>query len=248
MDDSLAPDAIEPLLTGRFGRTYRYAESCPSTQELLEPDDPEGAVVICDEQTAGRGRRGSGWSAPRGSSILFSMLLRPPPERRVPELSLVAGMATADAVEEALALSAQIKWPNDVMVNRKKVAGVLAEARQDTVVLGIGINVNQVHGELPDDARVPPASLYTTDGIRRHRAPIVVTLIHRLELHYERWREGGLDAIYDFLGARDFLRGRHVSVDGTSGKAIGIARDGRFEIEVDGEHRLVESGEITYVR
>lgn len=248
MEDSVARDAVEPLLTGRFGRTYRYAESCPSTQELLEDDDPEGAVAVCDEQTAGRGRRGRGWSAPRGSSILFSMLLRPPAGRRLPELSLVGGMATADAVEEALTLSAQIKWPNDVMVNRKKVAGVLAEARAGTVILGIGINVNQDHGDLPDDARVPPASLYTTDGVRRNRAPIVAILIHRLELHYERWHDGGLDAIYDFLGARDFLRGRHVSVDGTSGKAIGIARDGRLEIEVDGAARFVETGEVTYVR
>lgn len=248
MDDSLAADAVAPLLTGRFGRTYRHVESCPSTQELLEPDDPEGAVAVCDEQTAGRGRRGRGWSAPRGSSILVSVLLRPPEKRRVQELSLVAGMAAADAVEETLTLSAQIKWPNDVMVNRKKVAGVLAEARDETVVLGIGINVNQDHDELPADARVTPASLYTTDGVRRPRAPIVATLIHRLELHYERWRDGGLDAIYDFLGARDFLRGRHVSIDGTSGIAVAIARDGRLEIEVDGDHRFVESGEITYVR
>jgi BirA family transcriptional regulator, biotin operon repressor / biotin---[acetyl-CoA-carboxylase] ligase len=248
VDDSLAPDAVEPLLTGRFGRTYRYVESCGSTQELLERDDPEGAVAVCDEQTEGRGRSGREWYAPPGSSMLLSMLLRPPHGRRFAELSLVAGMATADAVEEALVLAAQIKWPNDVMVNRKKVAGVLAEARDETVILGIGINVNQDHDELPKDARVRPASLYTTDGIRRERAPVAATVIDRLELHYERWREGGLDAIYDFLGARDFLRGRHVSIDGASGTAIGIARDGRLEIEVEGDHRFVESGEVTYVR
>ena len=248
MADSLAPDAVEPLLTGRFGRTYRYVESCGSTQELLEPDDPEGAVTVCDEQTAGRGRLGRVWRAPSGTSILCSMLLRPPPERRAPELSLVAGMAAADAVEEALTLAAQIKWPNDVMVNRKKVAGVLAEARGDAVVIGVGINVNQGPDDLPEDSCGRAASLLTTDGVRRDRAPILATLIHRLELHYGRWLDAGLDGIYDFLGARDFLRGRHVAVDGASGEAIGIARDGRLEIVVDGAHRFVESGEVTYLR
>ena len=248
MADSLTLDAVEPLLTGRFGRTYRYVESCPSTQELLEPDDPEGAVTVCDEQTAGRGRLGRHWQAPAGTAILCSILLRPPPGRRVPELSLVAGMAAADAVEETLALAVQIKWPNDVMVNRKKVAGVLAEARGEAVVVGIGVNVNQEPDDLPRDARVPAASLLTTDGVRRDRAPILAAIIQRLELHYGRWLDAGIDGIYDFLGARDFLRGRDVSVDGMSGKAIGIARDGRLELEVDGEHRLVESGEVAYVR
>ena len=246
--DSLAPDVIEPLLTGRFGRPYRYEASCGSTQELLDDSDPEGTVALCDEQTAGRGRLGRGWDSPSGTSILSSTVLRPPPGRKAPELSLVAGMAAADAVEEALTLSAQIKWPNDVMLNRKKVAGVLAEARADAVVVGIGVNVNQEHDELPADTRVPAASLYTTDGVRRERAPILACLLARLELHYERWLEAGIDGIYDFLGARDFLRGRYVAIDGASGTAIGITRDGRLEIEVGGEHRFVESGEIEYVR
>jgi BirA family biotin operon repressor/biotin-[acetyl-CoA-carboxylase] ligase len=245
--DSLEPAVVEPLLPGRFGRPYRYEQSCESTQLLLE-DASEGAVAACDEQTSGRGRLGRSWHSPPGTAILCSILLRPPAERQMPELSLVGGMATADAVEEALGLAAQIKWPNDVMVNRRKVAGVLAEARNGVVVLGVGINVNQRREQLPADSRSPAASLRTIDGVERDRAPILATLLERLETHYDAWCDGGLDAVYDFLGARDFLRGRRVSVDGSNGYAVGIDRQGRLEIDTDGGRRAVESGEVTYER
>jgi hypothetical protein len=157
MADSLAPDRVEPLLTGGFGRPYLYRETCESTQGLLASEHPEGAVAACDEQTAGRGRLGRGWTAPPGTSVLMSILLRPPADRPLPELSLVGGVATALTVERATGLSVQIKWPNDVMLNRGKVAGVLAETKADAVVLGIGLNVNQTRDQLPDEATVPPA-------------------------------------------------------------------------------------------
>ena len=154
----------------------------------------------------------------------------------------------AETVEAATSLSAQIKWPNDVLVNRRKVAGVLAEADGGSVVLGIGMNVNQSREELPVDTTVAPASLATTDGVRRERAPILADLLLRLEHAYDRWRDGGLDAIYDGLGARDFLRGRRVVVDGETGLGIAVDRSGRLEVEIDGERRLVESGEVLFER
>jgi BirA family biotin operon repressor/biotin-[acetyl-CoA-carboxylase] ligase len=246
--DLLAADAVESLLEGRFGRPFRFVAQCESTQDLLDSDDPEGAVVAADYQTAGRGRQGRRWVAPAGKAIQLSLLLRPPPDRRQPELSLVAGVAVADAVEETLGLSAQIKWPNDVLVNRKKVAGILAEARGGAIVLGIGVNVNQRRDELPPDATTPAASLLTIDGVERERAPILTRILARLEHHYDLWREGGIDAIYVDLGSRDFLRGRRVSVNGVGGTAVKIDRQGRLEIDVGGEHRAVESGEVTYER
>jgi BirA family transcriptional regulator, biotin operon repressor / biotin---[acetyl-CoA-carboxylase] ligase len=246
VNDSVAPEAVEPLLRGAFGRPYLYAESCPSTQGLLPADAPEGAVAATDEQTAGRGRLGRTWAAPSGTAILCSTLLRPPPDRRVAELSLVGGIAAADAVELALGLSAQIKWPNDVMVNRVKVAGVLAEARDGAVVLGIGINVNQTRDQLPPDARVPAGSLRTTDGDVRERAPLLADLLVHLERAYADWLRGGIDALFGSLGPRDFLRGRRVAVDGTRGLVVGIDRSGRLELEFDGGRRLIESGEVTY--
>ncbi|HEX4929960.1 MAG TPA: biotin--[acetyl-CoA-carboxylase] ligase, partial [Gaiellaceae bacterium] len=116
---------------------------------MLDSAQPEGAVAVCEEQTAGRGRMGRAWEAPAGSSILMSLLLRPPAGRPAAELSLVAGVATALAVEHGTGLAAQIKWPNDVMLDRRKVAGVLAELKDGAVVLGIGLNVNQGRDELP---------------------------------------------------------------------------------------------------
>lgn len=248
MPDSLAPEDVQPLLGGSFGQRYIYEAHCSSSQLLLDPSMDEGAAAVCDHQTAGRGRLGRSWQAPPGTALLCSVLLRPPPDRRVAELSLVGGLAAAEAVERATSLAAQIKWPNDVMLNRRKVAGVLAEAANGAVVLGIGLNVNQTRDELPAEAAVPPASLRTVDGVRRERAPILADLLGALERAYDLWGKGGLDAIYDGLGARDFLRGRKVTVDGQVGYGVAIDRSGRLEIDLGGERRLVESGEILFER
>jgi BirA family biotin operon repressor/biotin-[acetyl-CoA-carboxylase] ligase len=176
------------------------------------------------------------------------VLLRPPPALPAPQLSLVGGLAAALAAEEALGLSAQIKWPNDVMVDRRKVAGVLAESREGVIVLGIGINVNQTREQLPSDARVAPGSLRTIDGVVRDREEVLASLLERLDLFYRDWREGGLDAVYEDLGARDFLRGRRVTVDGVEGTATMVTRDGRLAIETASGLVLVESGEVVFER
>lgn len=248
MSNSLAPVAAEPLLGGRFGRPYLYQERCESTQRLLEPGIAEGAVAVCDVQTGGRGRLGRGWEAPPGTAVLCSTLLRPPPGRKTAELSLVGGLAAAEAVERATGLAAQIKWPNDVMLNRRKVAGVLAEAVEDAVVLGIGLNVNQTRDELPAEAATAPGSLRTADGVVRERARVLADLLAALERHYDAWREDGLDALYEGLGSRDFLRGRRISVDGQAGYGVAIDRAGRLEVDIEGKRRLLESGEVGFER
>jgi BirA family biotin operon repressor/biotin-[acetyl-CoA-carboxylase] ligase len=236
------------LFTGRFGKPYLYEESCESTQRLLDAALPEGAVAVCDVQTGGRGRLGRTWEAPLGKAVLCSLLLKPPPDRSAPELSLVGGIAVAETVERATGLAAQIKWPNDVMLNRRKVAGVLAEVAGEAIALGVGLNVNQRLEELPADARVQPASLYTTDGVQRERAGLLGDLLAALERSYDLWLEGGLDALYDGLGARDFLRGRKIILEGEVGVGVGIDRAGRFEVDVNGERRVVDSGEILFER
>jgi BirA family biotin operon repressor/biotin-[acetyl-CoA-carboxylase] ligase len=241
--DWLSPDLVEPLLRGRLGRPYLYEPVTESTQLMLGPSLPDGAVAACEEQKAGRGRLGRHWEAPHGSSILCSVLLKPAQGRRLAEISLVGGVAAADALEAALGLAVQIKWPNDVMVNRHKVAGVLAEARDGIVVLGIGINVNQSRDQLPSRS----ASLRTVTGQEWRRAPLLASLLVDLERAYSEWLVGGLDAVYPRLGARDFLRGRRVTVDGTAGVAELIDRDGRLAVRTDdGRHLAVESGDVQY--
>jgi BirA family transcriptional regulator, biotin operon repressor / biotin---[acetyl-CoA-carboxylase] ligase len=228
-----------------LGQPRLDVESCESTQLLVDTSLAEGALVVADHQTAGRGRLGRSWEAPPGVALLFSVLLKPPPERDVPELSLVAGVAVADTLERTLGLSVQLKWPNDVMLRRKKVAGCLAEARDDSVVLGIGVNVNQTQEQLPEGA----GSLRTLTGREWDREELLAGLLEDLSGRYAEWRAGGLDAVYEGLGSRDFLRGRRVSVDGTSGVATMINREGRLELAVGhGEVVTVDSGEVVYER
>lgn len=191
MADSVAPDAVQPLLTGRFGRVYRYSEVCASTQRLLRDDDPEGAVAAADEQTEGRGRLGRTWQAPAGTSVLISVLLRPvvePPQ--LPELSLVAGGAVAEAIADVTGIDPAIKFPNDVLVAGKKVAGILAESNEGRVVLGIGVNVNQRTEELPPDAQTEPTSLAIEVGDRVDRGDLIAAILLRLEGAYDRWISG----------------------------------------------------------
>jgi BirA family transcriptional regulator, biotin operon repressor / biotin---[acetyl-CoA-carboxylase] ligase len=248
--NSLAPEAVTPRLRGRFGKPYLYEPECESTQLLLLGSGlPEGAVAGTDHQTSGRGRLGRRWEETPATSVLVSVLLHPPPQRHLPELSLVAALAAAEAIEHATGLSAQVKWPNDVMLNRRKVAGILSELADGTVVVGIGMNVNQVRDELPLDAPTEPGSLHTLTGSTYDRAVLLCSLLHRLERMYEGWRQGGLDDLYGELGPRDFLRGRRITVDGEAATALQILRDGRLEIETDpGQVRTVESGEVRFER
>jgi BirA family biotin operon repressor/biotin-[acetyl-CoA-carboxylase] ligase len=247
---SLAPDAVAPHLHGRFGEPYLYEPECESTQLLLIGSGlGEGAVAATEHQTGGRGRLGRSWDDERGASILVSVLLQPPAERHLPELSLVAALAVAETVEDATGLAAQVKWPNDVMLNRRKIAGILSELTDGTVVTGIGLNVNQTREQLPQDAKTEPTSLRTSTGTTYDRALLLGSLLVGFERMYDLWRDGGLAELYPDLGARDFLRGRRITVDGEPATAVMIRRDGRLELSTGGhETRAIESGEVIFER
>jgi BirA family biotin operon repressor/biotin-[acetyl-CoA-carboxylase] ligase len=184
----LAPEVLEPLLRGRLGRPYRFVPECPSTQRLLGDDEDEGTTVATDFQSAGRGRLGRAWVAPAGSSILCSVLLRPAtPSVLWPELSIVAGDAVAAALRAETGLATTLGYPNDVLVEDRKLAGLLSEASSGRIVLGMGVNVNQVAGELPADAPKPPTSLRLELGRELARAPLLAAILAELEQRYDGW-------------------------------------------------------------
>jgi BirA family biotin operon repressor/biotin-[acetyl-CoA-carboxylase] ligase len=169
----LRPEVVLPLLRGSFGREYHWAEEAPSTQRMLPDGAAHGAVAVAEHQTEGRGRLGRVWVDEPGTGISVSIALYPPqPVARWPELTLVAARAVADAIGP----EATIKDPNDVLVDGRKVAGVLAEAAE-RVILGIGVNVGS--------APWPGAGF-----VERDRAGLLVELLERLERGYDAWVKG----------------------------------------------------------
>ncbi len=141
-------------------------------------------MVATNEQTEGRGRLGRPWHAPAGSSLLFSIVLEPEvPSDRLPELSLVAGAAVAEALAERAGVATTVKHPNDVLIGGRKVAGILAESADGRVVLGIGVNVTQSRDELPVDT----ATSLALEGATVDRAELLAAILERLEARYDGW-------------------------------------------------------------
>ena len=246
--EALTRDRVVPLLRGRLGAPYLWSEECRSTQDVLlhsTTEWDEGAVSVTEHQSGGRGRERRAWTDTAGRSLLLSLLLRPRGGAPVEQLSLVVGLAAAESIDTAAGTRSQLKWPNDVLVDGRKVAGILLESSGATVVCGIGINVNQTEDELPTATRVPAGSLRLATGREHDRAALLVSLLLALEQHYDTWRESGLERFAVELERRDALRGQRISVGDLSGTAAGIAGDGRLRVvHDDGKESLVASGEV----
>jgi len=185
---TLAPLAVRPRLRGRFGAPlYLYAERCSSTQDLLPPETPEGALALAEEQTRGRGRRGRDWQGAAGKGLLFSLCLRPQvATARLASFTPVA----AEAIVQAIASfggQATVKPPNDVLLAGKKVAGILAEASAGRVVLGVGVNVEQSARDLPARPVFPASSLALELGRPIDRVELLICILAQLERHYRIW-------------------------------------------------------------
>jgi BirA family transcriptional regulator, biotin operon repressor / biotin---[acetyl-CoA-carboxylase] ligase len=242
---TLEAEVVQAMLHGRFGDPYLWSASCASTQDVLRDASlPEGAVAVTEHQTAGRGRQGRSWQDAPSRSLLFSILLRPPMGLPIHQLSLVAGLAVAEAIDAVADTNAELKWPNDVLLTGRKVAGTLLESTENAVICGIGVNVLQTEAELPADARAP-GSLLVATGREHDRATLLVELLERLQHRYDEWLDLGLALFVPDLERRDALRGRTVTVGAVSGTAAGIAQDGRLRVRAeDGTETLVASGEV----
>ncbi len=224
---------------------------------------PEGLVLAAEEQTAGRGRMGRSWLSPPRAALTFSVLVRPtgvPPARRG-WLPLLAGVATATAVRQVCGLDALLKWPNDVLLGSRKLAGILAEQSGDAVVIGIGVNVSASRADLPlvGPASLPATSLLLEGSASLDRGLLLGRILAEAERWYLAWRgthppgdpqAAGLRAAYLRLCA---TTGRDVRVELPAGKvtygtATGIDADGRLVVSTPDGEVTIGAGDVRHVR
>ena len=253
---------------GQFGRPHRHYTRTDSTntraRELAAADAPHGTVVTAAEQTEGRGRQGRSWSAPADKALLYSALVRPLDERHL-LLPLAVPLAVCEAAEELRpGLECGVKWPNDVLVEERKLAGILIEARpQDGwAVLGVGLNLTISHEEFPPDLRDTAVSIFDSSegGLAESRRSLpavapsgprqsLLTATEVLNRHLAHWVEAEAEAVLAGWRERDALRGREVSWDGGSGVADGVDDRGYLLVIGPGGGRIsVGAGEVHLTR
>lgn len=229
---------------GRPRRHYRVADSTNErARELAAAGAPSGTVVTAASQIAGRGRRGRRWVAPAGTALLYSAILRDL-DRGHGLLPLAAPVAVCEAIDSVAPARCAIKWPNDVWIDERKVAGILIEARiPDWAVIGVGVNVAVPPEALPTDLRWPATSVGDGVGVEELRAALDAAL--------GRWVEAPREAVVEAFAERDALRGRAVSwEDGgaRSGTAAGTDSEGNLVVVLPGGGRAVlGAGEVSLV-
>ena len=259
--------ALRRALVGRGGlwRDLEVVESTGSTNaDLLAralAGEPEGAVLAAEEQRAGRGRMGRTWTSPPLAALTFSVLLKPavPPGRRG-WLPLLTGVAVATAVTQVAGVETRIKWPNDLLTADAKLAGILAEASGDAVVVGIGLNVSTEPAEFPPTrpGALPATSLRAAGATALDRASLLLAILGELEHWYRAWQRAGGDpdrcglrAGYTSLSA---TIGRTVRAElpggqALSGRAAGVDSDGRLLVRVSsGSEVAVSAGDVVHLR
>ncbi len=236
-----------------MGRACYAFRTIDSTQDelrrLAEAGDPEGALVLADHQTLGRGRQGRRWLDQPGTNLLLSVLLRPPvPAAWTPQLSLLAALASAEALGAATELAIRIRWPNDLLVRERKVAGILAEAavtgeRVAHVVVGIGINVNQT--EFPADLSTRATSLALEAGRRLDREPLLETLLVSLDRWYARYLSEGFSPVRERWSQASVTLGDRVNGGGITGIAVDLDADGALLVRTaEGDLVRLVTGEL----
>jgi BirA family transcriptional regulator, biotin operon repressor / biotin---[acetyl-CoA-carboxylase] ligase len=232
-------------------RHYRLVDSTNErAKELAIAGAPGGLVVTADEQTAGRGRRGTEWFAPPGSCLLYSALLRPFATDEAPLLPLAVPIAVCEAAEAIAPVRCQVKWPNDVWLDERKVAGVLVEARPDEgwAVIGVGVNVAIRDQDFPPELQKTAASLLPTEaegGLPLGGAAGVRRAFTALNESLARWTAAGGDEILDAYRARDVLCGRRISWQGGEGTAVEVDELGHLVVQIAGGERVaLGAGEV----
>ena len=237
-----------------MGWPHRHHRVTDSTNErakaLAIAGAPGGLVVTSDEQTVGRGRRGTEWFAPPGSCLLYSAVLRPFTAAESPLLPLAVPVAVCEAAEAVAPVRCQVKWPNDVWIDERKVAGVLVEARPDAgwAVVGVGLNVAIPQQDFPPELQETATSLLPTEaerGLPPGGAPGIRRAFEALNESLDRWTRATDDEVLGAYRTRDALNGRQISWDGGEGTVVEIDERGHLVVETaDAERVALGAGEV----
>jgi BirA family biotin operon repressor/biotin-[acetyl-CoA-carboxylase] ligase len=244
--EKITADEIRLGLTTEFiGRNLHYEESVESTQriahQLAAEDVPEGTVILAEEQIAGKGRMNRKWHSPKYTGVWMSLILRPNiPLTKAPQLTLLTAVAVVQAMEEVTGLTPEIKWPNDILINGKKVTGILTELQAEadrihSIIIGIGINVNQKKADFPIELQETASSLFIEKGEKISRAALIRSIFKHFEKLYMLYLEKG------FFPIKLLWEGYAVSIGKIlkartltkviEGKALGITDEGVLELE-----------------
>lgn len=260
--DRLTELELQPLLTTRdLGRTLHCFETVESTNATAFALGLDGAfhgeVVVAEAQTKGRGRRGRGWVSPPGTNLYLSAVLRPEvAPSRAPELTLVTAVALTQTLQEA-GVRAVIKWPNDIQVGGKKVAGILTELSADEervrfVIVGVGVNLNMSLDELPEDVAAIATSVSAERGEAVPRALFTAAFLANFERWLDRWHDQGFETVREAWREATSTLGHEVLVVQEGDEWVGVAEDidesGALMVRVGGSLRRVLAGDVQHLK
>jgi BirA family biotin operon repressor/biotin-[acetyl-CoA-carboxylase] ligase len=249
---------INQLNTKTFGHTVFSFDSIDSTntfaKQLRQNEAPHGTLIIAEEQTAGRGRLQRNWVSPNGKNLLFSLVFYPDfSMEKVSLLPFAGSLAIVDAIETITGLSSTCKWPNDVLINGKKVCGMLLESTlgnsvQGKIVLGVGLNVNQE--EFSEELKFKASSLQIESGVAVDRVPLLQKILEELEHRYEQLSNFPSRQLLNDWRMKALLFGKKITVLESefsfAATAIDIAEDGSLIIETDdGRKRNIFAGDVS---
>lgn len=252
-------EVLSQLRTKAFGQPLHVLEVVKTTQEelrrLAEQGAPEGTLVIAEEQTLGRGRHGRKWYSPAGQGIWMSLLLRPgQPIVFAAQLTLLTAVAVCRAMRKVSGADVGIKWPNDLLVQGKKLCGILVESISEDellkyCIIGIGIDVNLHQEDIPEKLRSVATSLRIESGARQDRAKLIAEIMHELEQLYDLYKQEGFAPISHLWEALSVTIGQRVKIRTPEGElgglATGLDSTGALLMTDDhGKARTIFSGEI----
>jgi len=259
----VAEDIENRIASKHIAKKVVVFETLGSTSEfakrLAQNGERYGTLILTNEQTDGRGRQGRRWYAPANSGLWFSIILKPTqPTDKFGIVSLLAAVALAKTIERTTSLSPALKWPNDVLINSKKVSGILLEGqfsnnRHTALVLGIGINVNQKQTDFPEEIRQTATSLREQTKHAIDRVSLLIEFLHNLEYFYLKFNDGNSRLIINAWKKRCPFLGKNISVkqnkDDIVGRFENLDEYGRMALRLhNGQIKYLSAGELNLIQ